>query len=114
MVKIPCKDFDELILTYKVAEAVDILYRDSCVRLREQQGLIKTLKEEIAGLTNKIKQLTNFIESKGLLQAFKEFLKPKSKSIVEALKENKAKVEVRREQPRKVMPDVKKRQSPER
>lgn len=47
MVKIPRKDFDELILTYKVAEAVDILYRDSCVRLREQQGLIKTLKEEM-------------------------------------------------------------------
>ena len=47
MVKIPRKDFDELIITYKVAEAVDILYRDSCVRLREQQGLIKTLKEEI-------------------------------------------------------------------
>ena len=109
MVKIPRKDFDELILTYKVAEAVDILYRDSCVRLREQQSLIKTLKEEIAGLKNKVKQLTNFIESKGLLQAFKEFLKPKS--VIKALKDNQAKVEVRKIRDHKVKPDIKKKRS---
>ena len=109
MVKIPRKDFDELILTYKVAEAVDILYRDSCVRLREQQGLIKTLKEEIAGLTNKIKQFTNFIESKGLLQAFKEFLKPKS--VIAKLKENKAIVAERSNRDHKVIPDSKKKRS---
>lgn len=67
-----------------------------------------SLKERVQELTVKVRQLTSFIEAKGLVAAFKEFLKPKPKSIVEVLKENKAKVEVRREQPRTV-PDKKKR-----
>ena len=71
--------------------------------------MIKTLKEEIAGLTNKIKQLTNFIESKGLLQAFKEFLKPKS--VIAKLKENKAIVAERSNRDHKVIPDSKKKRS---
>jgi hypothetical protein len=49
--------------------------------------LIKELRAEIAGLKNKIRQLTDFIESKGLLQAFKEFLKPKS--VIKTLSEKK-------------------------
>ena len=58
-----------------------------------------------------MRQLTSFIEAKGLVAAFKEFLRPKPKSIVETLKENKAKVDARKEQKHKVL-DVKKRQSP--
>ena len=87
MVKIPRTTFEELVLTYRVTEATDILYRDCSARLREQQGLIKELRNEIAGLKNKIRQLTGFIESKGLLQAFKEFLKPKS--VIKTLSEKK-------------------------
>lgn len=58
-----------------------------------------------------MRQLTSFIEAKGLIAAFKEFLRPKPKSIVETLKKSKAKVEAKKEQLRKV-PDVKKRRSP--
>ena len=109
MVKIPRTTFEELVLTYRVTEATDILYRDCSARLREQQGLIKELRNEIAGLKNKVKQLTNFIESKGLLQAFKEFLKPKS--VIAKLKENKAIVAERSNRDHKVIPDSKKKRS---
>lgn len=106
MVKIPRTTFDELVLTYRVTEATDILYRDCSARLREQQGLIKELRNEIAGLKNKIRQLTDFIESKGLLQAFKEFLKPKS--VIKTLSEKKKIVIEREAQKPQLVPPKKK------
>ena len=106
MVKIPRTTFEELVLTYRVTESTDNLYRDCSARLREQQGLIKELRNEIAGLKNKIRQLTDFIESKGLLQAFKEFLKPKS--VIKNLSEKKKIVIEREAQKPQLVPPKKK------
>lgn len=112
MVKIPRSIFNKLLERYKVAGTFEKLYQDFYGKSYSLQLTVNTLQERVQELNVKVRQLTSFIEAKGLVAAFKEFLKPKPKSIVEVLKENKAKVEVRREQPRKVMPDVKKRQSP--
>ena len=112
MVKIPRSIFNKLLERYKVAGTFEKLYQDYYGKSYSLQLTVNSLKERVQELNVKVRQLTSFIEEKGLVAAFKEFLKPKPKSIVEALKENKAKVEARKEQPRKVMPDVKKRQSP--
>ena len=112
MIKIPRSIFNKLLERYKVAGTFEKLYQDYYGKSYSLQLTVNSLKERVQELNTKVRQLTSFIEAKGLVAAFKEFLKPKPKSIVEVLKENKAKVEVRREQPRKVMPDVKKRQSP--
>lgn len=112
MVKIPRSIFNKLIERYKVAGTFEKLYQDYYGKSYSLQLTVNSLKERVQELNVKVRQLTSFIEAKGLVAAFKEFLKPKPKSIVETLKENKAKVEARKEQPRKVMPDVKKRRSP--
>ena len=112
MVKIPRSIFNKLLERYKVAGTFEKLYQDYYGKSYSLQLTVNSLKERVQELNVKVRQLTSFIEAKGLVAAFKEFLKPKPKSIVEALKENKAKVEARKEQQRKVMPDVKKRQSP--
>lgn len=112
MVKIPRSIFNKLLERYKVAGTFEKLYQDYYGKSYSLQLTVNTLKERVQELNVKVRQLTSFIEAKGLVAAFKEFLKPKPKLIVEALKENKAKVEARKEQSRKVMPDVKKRQSP--
>ena len=112
MVKIPRSIFNKLLERYKVAGTFEKLYQDYYGMSYSLQLTVNSLKERVQELNVKVRQLTNFIEVKGLVTAFKEFLKPKPKSIVETLKENKEKVETRKEQQRKVMPDVKKRQSP--
>ena len=56
-------------------------------------------------LEERPKQLTSFIEAKGLVAAFQEFLKPKP--VIKPPKE-----EPRRERPHKAIPDVKKRHAP--
>ena len=112
MVKIPRSIFNKLLERYTVAGTFEKLYQDYYGKSYSLQLTVNSLKERVQELNVKVRQLTSFIEEKGLVAAFKEFLKPKPKSIVEALKENKAKIEARKKQPRKVMPDVKKRQSP--
>ena len=111
MVKIPRSIFDKLLERYKVAGTFEKLYQDYYGKCYSLQLSVNSLRARIDELTIKVKQLTNFIEAKGLVAAFKEFLKPKPKSIVETLKENKAKVEVRKDQTHKVITDVKKRRS---
>jgi len=111
MVKIPRSIFDKLLDRYKVAGTFEKLYQDYYGKCYSLQLTVNSLRARIDELTIKVKQLTSFIEAKGLVEAFKEFLKPKPKLIVETLKENKAKVAAGKEQPRKAMPDVKKRRS---
>ena len=111
MVKIPRSIFNKLLERYKVAGTFEKLYQDYYGKSYSLQLTVNSLKERVQELNVKVRQLTSFIEEKGLVAAFKEFLRPKPKSIVETLKENKAKVEARKEQQRKV-PDVKKRRSP--
>ena len=92
MVKIPHKVFEELLSRYKLTGTLEKLYNEYYGKFTVQQGLIQELKSEISGLNNKIRQLTNFLEAKGLMAAFKEFITPKVTSIKETLKLNKAKV----------------------
>ena len=112
MVKIPRSIFNKLLERYKVAGTFEKLYQDYYGKSYSLQLTVNSLKERVQELNAKVRELTSFIEAKGLVAAFKEFLKPRLKSIVETLKENKVKVETRKEQQRKVMPDVKKRRSP--
>lgn len=112
MIKIPRSIFNKLLERYKVAGTFEKLYQDYYGKSYSLQLTVNSLKERVQELNTKVRQLTSFIEAKGLVTAFKEFLKPKPKSIVEALKENKVKVEARKEQHHKVMPDMKKKQSP--
>ena len=111
MVKIPRSIFNKLLERYKVAGTFEKLYQDYYGKSYSLQLTVNSLKERVQELNAKVRELTSFIEAKGLVAAFKEFLKPKPKSIVETLKENKAKVEARKERPRR-SPNVKKRQSP--
>lgn len=111
MIKIPRSIFDKLLERYKVAGTFEKLYQDYYGKSYSLQLTVNSLKERVQELNAKVRELTSFIEAKGLVAAFKEFLKPKPKSIVETLKENKAKVEARKAQPRNVIPDVKKRRS---
>ena len=111
MVKIPRSIFDKLLERYKVAGTFEKLYQDYYGKCYSLQLSVNSLRARIDELKVKVNQLTSFIEAKGLVEAFKEFLKPKPKLIVETLKENKAKVAARKEQPRKAMPDIKKSRS---
>lgn len=92
MVKLPRKVFDDLVSRYKLTGTLEKLYNEYYGKYTAQLGLIQELKSEISGLNNKIRQLTNFIEAKGFMEAFKEFIAPKVTSIKETLKQNKAKV----------------------
>ena len=110
MVKIPRSIFNKLLERYKVAGTFEKLYQDYYGKSYSLQLTVNSLKERVQELNVKVRQLTSFIEAKGLVAAFKEFLRPKPKSIVEALKENKVKVEARNKQHK--VPNVKNRQSP--
>lgn len=105
MVKIPRTVFDKLLDRYKAAGTFERLYNDYYGKSYSLQLTVNRLKEHIDELTVKVKQLTSFIEAKGLVAAFKEFLKPKR--IIKQSKEV-----TRGERPRKVIPDTKKRRSP--
>ncbi len=105
MVKIPRTVFDKLLDRYRAAGTFERLYNDYYGKSYSLQLTVNRLKEHIEELTVKLKQLTSFIEAKGLVAAFKEFLKPKP--ITKPPKE-----ELRQERPRKVIPDAKKRHSP--
>lgn len=104
MVKIPRSIFNKLLERYKVAGTFEKLYQDYYGKCYSLQLSVNSLRARIDELTVKVKQLTSFIEAKGLVAAFQEFLKPKK--VIKPPKE-----EPRKEQPHKVMPDVKKRRS---
>lgn len=106
-----CSIFDKLLERYKVAGTFKKLYQDYYGKCYSLQLSVNGLRARIDELAVKVKRLTSFIEAKGLVAAFKEFLQPKPKSITETLKENKAKFEARKDQTRKVISDVKKRRS---
>ena len=111
MVKIPRKLFDKLVERYKVAGTFERLYKDYYGKCSSQELTIYSLRQTIKELTNKVRQLTDFIESKGLIAAFKEFLQPKPKSVIKTLRDNQEKPKARDEQARSVKPDIKKKRS---
>ena len=105
MVKIPRTVFDKLLDRYKVAGTFERLYNDYYGKSYSLQLSVNRLRERVNELTVRVKHLTDFIETKGLVAAFKEFLKPKP--IIKPPKE-----EPRRERSHKVIPDAKKKHSP--
>jgi hypothetical protein len=111
MVKISRKKFDKIVEKYKMARTFERLYKDYYGKCSAQELTIQSLRQTIADLTSKVRQFTNFIESKGLVAAFKEFLQPKPKSVIKTLRDNQEKVKTKDEQVRKLKPEIKKKRS---
>ncbi|MCR5201371.1 MAG: plasmid recombination protein [Saccharofermentans sp.] len=109
MVKIPRKLFDKLLDRYKKTGTFESLYEQYYGECYSQKIVIQELRTKVQNLTTKVKQLTSFIEEKGLIEAFKEFLQPKS--VMAKLKENKAIVAERKSGDHIVKPDIKKKRS---
>ena len=87
MVKIPRRVFDKLLERYGMAATFESLYRKYENMAWWNQNKINDLTKQISELKSKVGQLTRFIETKGLIEAFKEFIKPKEKSVMKTIKE---------------------------
>lgn len=111
MVKIPRSLFDRLLERYKVAVTFEKLYQDYYSKSYSLQLTVNSLKERVQELNIKVRQLTSFIEAKGLVAALKEFLKPKPKSIVKTLRDGQEMIKACNEQVHRVKLDIKKRSS---
>lgn len=89
MVKIPRKIYDKLIARYQLADTLERLYHQYEFEARALKAKITDLKGEIAFLKKKVQQFTDFIEAKGLVEVFKEFLNPKK--AIEKVRDDRAK-----------------------
>ena len=78
MVKLPKKLFEKMITRYKVAGTFENLNRKYETELSAKQEKNNKLAEQINTLKAKIKQHTDFLGKHGLLEAFTEFIKPKT------------------------------------
>lgn len=87
MVKIPRRVFDKLLERYGMAATFESLYRKYENMAWWNQNKINDLTKQISELKSKIGLLTRFIEAKGLVEAFKEFIKPKEKSVMKTIRE---------------------------
>ena len=89
MVKVPRNMFDRLLENYKAALTYKRMYESYYAKCSSQESIIQRLEATIQDLTAKVKQLTDFIEAKGLVEAFKEFLNPKK--IIEKVRDDRVK-----------------------
>ena len=89
MVKLPKTIYDKLIARYQLADTLERLYHDYEYKTRTLKIKVDELKTEVAYLKKKVQQFTDFIEAKGLVEAFKEFLNPKK--AIEKIKNDRAK-----------------------
>ena len=78
MVKLPKKIYEKMISRYRVAGTFENLSRKYETELSAKQEKNKKLTEQINTLKAKIKQHTDFLGKRGLLEAFAEFIRPKS------------------------------------
>ena len=85
MVKVPRNMFDRLLENYKAAITYKRMYESYYAKCSRQESIIQRLEATIQDLTAKVKQLTDFIEAKGLVEAFKKFLNPKK--IIEKVRD---------------------------
>ena len=76
MVKMPRTIYDKLIARYKLADTLERLYHDYEFKARTLKIKVDELKAEVDFLKKKVQQFTEFIETKGLVEVFKEFLNP--------------------------------------
>ena len=97
-VRIPEKDFERLMNMAQTAGTLARLNEAYDKDLGRMQAVIDKLTGRINTLTERISEYDNFMKIKGLLEEFKEFIRPKS--IAEKLQKNKQVVEIR--EPNKV------------
>lgn len=109
MVKMPRRLYDRLIARYRLADTLERLYHQYEFDARSLKAKITDLKGEIAYLKKKVQQFTDFIEVKGLVEAFKEFLNPKK--AIEKVRNDRAKRIEQRTEKSKEMPAKKKKPS---
>ena len=99
VVKVPRNLFDKLIEKYKAAKTYEVMYESYYAKYTKQQSIIQHLEATVQDLTSKIKQFTSFIEAKGLVEAFKEFLNPPK--VIEKVKDVRTKLsEYRKTKPK--------------
>ena len=77
MVKMPRRLYDRLIARYRLADTLERLYHEYEYKTRTLKIRVDELKAEVAFLKEKVQKFTDFIEVKGLMESFKEFLNPK-------------------------------------
>ena len=95
MVKLPKKTFEEMISRYRVSGTFENLNQRYVDELFSKQKTIDKLKETVNELNTKVKQFEAFIEGRGLVEAFKEFIKPKS--VIKKLDKGKSEIEKERQ-----------------
>ncbi|MDD6796660.1 MAG: plasmid recombination protein [Clostridia bacterium] len=86
-VRIPEKDFERLMNMAQTAGTFSLLNEAYDKDLRRMQAVIDKLTGKVKSLTERISEYDNFMKIKGLLEEFKEFIRPKS--IAEKLQKNK-------------------------
>ncbi len=94
MVKLPKQTFENMISRYRVAGTFENLNEQYVSELMKKQRIIDKLTGQVKDLKAKVKQYMDFLGIRGLVEAFAEFIRPKSmREQLEIKKE-----EVRREQ----------------
>lgn len=78
MVKLPKKIFEKMISRYRVAGTFENLNRQYASAIEAKDKTIAGLKEQISSLKSKVREFTNFASEHGLMEAFREFIRPKS------------------------------------
>lgn len=86
-VRIPEKDFERLMNMAQTAGTLARLNEAYDKDLGRMQAVIDKLTGRVKSLTERIAECENFMKIKGLLEEFKEFIRPKS--IAEKLQQNK-------------------------
>ncbi|MBO4863353.1 MAG: plasmid recombination protein, partial [Eubacterium sp.] len=109
MVKLPKAIYDKLIARYQLADTLERLYHQYEFEARTLKIKINDLKAEVSFLKKKVQQFTDFIETKGLVEAFKEFLNPIK--AIEKIKDDRAKRIEQRTMKTQEMPAKKKKPS---
>ena len=94
-VKIPKASFEKLLARYQAVGTLQKLNADHSKAMAAKDSKINALKEEIKTLKAEVKNHKLFLEAKGLVEAFKEFFRPKS--ISERLEKNQEKVKEQKE-----------------
>ena len=87
MVKLPKKTFEKMLSKYRVAGTFENLNRQYAGAIEAKDKTIAGLREQISSLKSKLREFTDFVSECGLMEAFKEFIRPKN--IVEKLAKNK-------------------------
>ena len=92
-VRMPEKDFERLMNMAQTVGTLTKLNEAYDKDLRRMQAVIDKLTGRVKSLTERITEYDNFMKIKGLLEDFKEFIRPKS--IAERLQKNKQVVAMR-------------------